>query len=611
MDLELRFQHMKLRAKILLIMSSTTLALIIILYGFAQVTMLRTAAEMEEDDARQNVRRALNAFSDELEKMLSITRDYASWDDTYAFMIDRNEKYVETNLVDETFLNLKLNLMLFVNTDGQIVFQRGFDLRKGCEIQIPSGMLEHIGPNSPLVHHSNERSAVAGVLILPEGPLIVTSAPILTSRYTGPIRGALIMGRYLDSDEVSRLSETAHLSINIFQVDDSKLPSDFQTATTSLLADRSEIFVRPLSEESVSGYSLIKDIYGEPALVLRVDLPRNVYNEAKRNVAYFIYSMLLSASAYAVAIIILVEKSITSRVIRLERMVDEVGRTGNVATRIPVTGRDEISSLTENVNGMLEQLEEHQRQIRRHLEHLEELVEERTRKLLRYERLAAIGEVAMMVGHDLRNPLQVMMNIVYLAGEHLKSILPNVPDHDKAEQIRELCSSMEEQIEYMNKIVSDLQDFGRPLQPQFQPTNLTRLIEDTVSNIKKPETVEISLNFKDEFPDLKIDGAMIQRALTNLIINAIQAMPEGGRITITTLRRGAVALINVQDTGEGIPEENLDKLFKPFFTTKAKGQGLGLPVTKRIVEAHGGAIKVESKVGVGTKFTIELPLKEG
>ncbi|MBS7655816.1 HAMP domain-containing protein [Candidatus Bathyarchaeota archaeon] len=602
---------MKLRTKIMLIMSLTTLALIIILYGFAQVAMVRTAVKIEEDDTRQNVRRALNAFSDELEKMLSMTRDYASWDDTYAFMIDRNEKYVKTNLVDETFLNLRLNLMLFVNTDGQIVFQRGFDLRKGCETQIPPSMLEHINPNSPLLHHSNERNAVAGILILPEGPLIVTSAPILTSRYTGPIRGTLIMGRYLNSDEVSRLSQTTHLLINIFQVDDSKLPSDFQTATTFLLTNRSEIFIKPLNEKSIAGYSLINDIYGEPALILRVDLPRNVYNEAKQNTAYFIYSMLLSASAYAVAIILLVERSITSRVIRLERMVDEIGRTKNVAVRIPVTGKDEISSLTENVNSMLEQLEEHQRQIRHYLEHLEELVEERTKKLLEYEKLATIGEVAMMVGHDLRNPLQVMMNIVYLAGEYLKSILPNVPDHDKAEQIRELCSSMEEQIEYMNKIVSDLQDFGRPLQPQFQPTNLMRLIENTVSNIRKPETVKISLNFKDEFPNLKIDGVMIQRALTNLITNAIQAMPKGGRITIMTLRRGDIALINVQDTGEGIPEEKLDKLFKPFFTTKAKGQGLGLTVTKRIVEAHGGAIKVESKVGVGTTFTIELPLKEG
>lgn len=725
---------MKLRMKILLIMSSTTLALMVVLYGFTQMTMIRTATEMEKEDARQNVMRALNALSDELEKMLSITRDYASWDDTYTFMIDRNEKYVETNLVDETFLNLKLNLMLFVNTDGQIVFQKGFDLKKERETQIPPSMLEHTGPNSPLVHFSNEQGALAGILILPEGPLIVTSAPILTSTYTGPIRGALIMGRYLDSNEVSRLGQTAHLSINIFQIDDSNLLTDFQTTTASPLPDQDEVFIKPLNEESIAGYALINDIYGEPALVLRVDLPRNVYNEAKRNMAYFIYSMLFSASAYAVAIILLVERSTISRLTGLERIVDRIRNTGDVSARIPVTGRDEISSLAENVNAMLEQLEERQRQLaaerdkldlvtqnlgaglalisremkvlwankiwkrtfgefegetcyevqkqrghpcarcgvrevfekglesvayeqlrkgvdgesiwleimatplrdgdgrvtaaleltvpiterkrmeeelRRHLEHMEELVEERTRKLVEYEKLAAIGKTAMMVGHDLRNPLQVMMNIVYLAGEHLKSILPNVPNHDKAEQIKKLCSSMEEQIEYMNKIVSDLQDFARPLQPHFQPTNLTRLIEETVSTIRKPETVEVSLNFEDELPDLKVDGAMIRRALTNLITNAIQAMPKGGRITVTTSRKGDVALISVQDTGEGVPKENLDKLFKPFFTTKARGQGLGLPVTKRIVESHGGAIKVESEVGVGATFTIELPIKEG
>jgi PAS domain S-box-containing protein len=723
---------MRLRIKILSIMSLTTLALIIILYGFTQITILRTAIEMEKDATRQDVDRALNALSDELEEMLSITRDYASWDDTYAFVIDRNENYIETNLVDETFINLRLNLMLFIDKNGQIVFQKGFDLKEKKETSIPQGLLEHIDSNNPLVHHPNEQSTLAGIIILPRGPMIVTSAPILTSSYMGPIRGALIMGRYLDSDEISRLSQKTHLSINIVQINDSKLPTDFQTATLSTLVDRNEFVIRPLNENTVAGYALINDIYGKPALVLRVDLPRNTYNEAKRNIAYFIYSLVFSASAFAAAITLLVEKSIISRVTKLERMVDEIGKTGNMATRIPVTGRDEISSLTENVNNMLEQLEERQQQLvterdkldlvtqnlgaglalisnsmkilwankiwkktfgdfegktcqealkqsgepcprcgaqeifekgldrvayeqlrkdmdgnliwleviatplkdrdgrasaaleltvpiterkqmeeelRRHLEHLEELVEERTRKMLEYEKLAAVGETAMMIGHDLRNPLQVMMNIVYLAGEHLRSILPNVPDPDKANQIKGLCSSMEEQIEYMNKIVSDLQDFARPLQPRFQPTNLTQLIKDTVLTIRKPETVKISLNFKHEFPDLKIDGAMMRRALTNLITNAVQSMPRGGEITVTTSKRGKTALISVEDTGEGISKENLTKLFKPFFTTKAKGQGLGLPVTKRIVEAHGGVIKVKSKVGVGTTFTIELPIK--
>jgi hypothetical protein len=658
-----------------------------------------------------------------------MTRDYAAWDDTYTFVVDRNQEYVEKNLVDSTFINLGLNLILIVNPSGEIVFQKGFDLQQKREIPISSSILNHISADSPLVHHSNEESMVEGIIVLAEGWLLVASSPILTSKYSGPIRGAFVMGRYLDSEEITSLGQTAHLSISINRIDDLKLPSDFQMAWQELLEGRNEIVVIPLDEDSVAGYALIDDVYGKPSLVLRVDLPREIYKEAQKNATYFIYSLIVTASTFSVAIALLIERLVVSRVTRLDDMVKRIGKRGDMSARVPATGNDEISSLGNSINNMLALLEEHRRELsterdklelvtknvgaglavvsrdfkiewaneiwkevfgdiegrscdgsciqqrsncgvreifekglervvheqvrrdkdgntswlevistpirdrdgnvtgaleltvpiterkqmenelRKHLEHLEALVEERTRKLVDYERLAAIGQTAMMVGHDLRNPLQVMMNTVYLAGEHLKMILPYVKDPKRAEEIQGLCSSMEEQIDYMNKIVSDLQDFARPLKPQLSETDMSQLIGDIVSTIRRPENIEVLIDIQNEFRKLRVDAAMLRRALTNLITNAIQSMPKGGRVTIKITRKGDNALISIEDTGVGIPEENLKRLFQPLFTTKAKGQGLGLPVTKRIVEAHGGKINVKSKVGAGTTFTIELPIE--
>ncbi|MEM3430645.1 MAG: ATP-binding protein, partial [Candidatus Bathyarchaeia archaeon] len=129
-----------------------------------------------------------------------------------------------------------------------------------------------------------------------------------------------------------------------------------------------------------------------------------------------------------------------------------------------------------------------------------------------------------------------------------------------------------------------------------------------ISTINIPENIKVTLNV-DRETTLKVDPDLIRRLFTNLITNAIQAMPDGGQLTIKTSKNDREVSISFQDTGVGIPEENINRLFDPFFTTKAKGQGLGLSICKRIVEAHEGSISVESKVGVGSTFTVKLPIK--
>jgi PAS domain S-box-containing protein len=222
-------------------------------------------------------------------------------------------------------------------------------------------------------------------------------------------------------------------------------------------------------------------------------------------------------------------------------------------------------------------------------------------ELAKSHRLAAIGETSAMIGHDLRNPLQGIAGIVYLAKKNFES--RKAADRKAGAA---LLDTIEEQVMYMDKIVSDLQDYAQPLAPQLTETNLPNLIRQTLSTIKIPETVKVSMKIEKLANNAMIDSTLMMRTLTNLVINAIQAMPKRGKLTIRTRNRGDSIFLTVEDTGVGIPRKNLTKIFNPFFTTKAKGQGLGLAVCKRLVEAQGGTITVKSKPRKGSAITIKL-----
>jgi len=219
-------------------------------------------------------------------------------------------------------------------------------------------------------------------------------------------------------------------------------------------------------------------------------------------------------------------------------------------------------------------------------------------------RFATIGETTAIIGHDLRNPLQTIVLTTHL----MRAKYKNVPSPAMKQGLGELLESIEERAIYMDKIVSDLQDYARRLKPKLVETSLRKLIDDSLSTVKVPENVEVSILVEEEQSSrLRVDLTMMSRALTNLITNAVQAMPEGGRLTIKSSATEDAALISVQDTGVGIPEKNLGRLFEPLFTTKAQGMGLGLSVCRRLVKAHNGTILVDSEVGRGSTFTVKIP----
>jgi signal transduction histidine kinase len=265
---------------------------------------------------------------------------------------------------------------------------------------------------------------------------------------------------------------------------------------------------------------------------------------------------------------------------KLNHQVSDLSKQDRTAKRLPTKGNDEIGTLTQSINGMLDKIEDN------------------TDKLQKAERFSAIGELATMVAHDLRNPLQG----IAVAAFYLKRKI-------KTDGEKKMIEQIDEDVRYSDKIINDLLDYSREIRLDQISASPRCLLWKALSIACVPERIKLVDELTDE-PTVRADVDGIVRVFINLLTNAVDAMPSGGTLTVRCNAEDKMARFQFIDTGEGIKPENRVKLFQPLFTTKAKGMGFGLSICKRIVDAHGGKIVVESKVGKGTTFNIYLPLAQ-
>jgi len=220
---------------------------------------------------------------------------------------------------------------------------------------------------------------------------------------------------------------------------------------------------------------------------------------------------------------------------------------------------------------------------------------------LRQEKLVMLGQLAGGVGHELRNPLGSIKNATYF----LKMAL-----EDPEPEVKESLEILEKEVNISETIINSLLGFARPKPPLFQKLNINSVIHNSISRIKIPDNVEILEELNESLEPFLGDPDQLAHILNNLILNATQAMPNGGRVCIKTESpRSGYINISISDTGIGIKKEDIEKIFKPLYTTKAKGIGLGLAISKIMIENHSGKIYVQSNVGTGSTFTIELPIR--
>ncbi len=707
-----------LRGKTLLIIVITVFALVGGLYALGRIVLLRGYSNLEADFARDDMERVSSALSNDLAILDRTNADYSSWDATYAFLSGNRPAYAQSDFPASALPELKINSVVILDNSGKEVFSRGYDLVARRETPVPFDLPDHLNPGSPPATDTTESNKVLGIVLLKSGPVMIDSRPVLTTASQGPIAGTIIMARALDTLEISRLASITHLSIDLERLDEPLSGDDLHRKLVRT-ARPNTVQIEAGRNDTVAAYEEVADVEGHPAVLLRVTLPREIYQQGQTTLVQFLLLLLAAGAAFCAVTLYLLERTVVSRVARLSERITEIGTSGDLSGRVAVEGDDELGFLGSAINGMLEDLE--RAQAERHegrarlgmmiekmpavlwttdkelrftsgvgagLEHLglrsNEIVgltlyqyfqandpgfpaiaahlkalageavtyemewkkrafethvqalrdsegavigvigvalditdrKQLADQLRQSQKMQAIGELAGGVAHDFNNLLMVVKG-------HAEILLSRLPE---SSPLRNNVEQVDGAADRAASLTRQLLAFSRMqvLQPRVLDLNevvggLTKMFSRVIG-----ENIEMVFVPGARLGRVKADRTQIEQVLLNLVVNARDAMPNGGRVTIGTsnayldreysvkhhsLQPGHWIMLTVSDTGCGMDAQTQSRIFEPFFTTKAqgKGTGLGLATVYGVVKQSGGFIYVYSEVGRGTTFKIYLP----
>ncbi|HQR38709.1 MAG TPA: ATP-binding protein [Blastocatellia bacterium] len=298
--------------------------------------------------------------------------------------------------------------------------------------------------------------------------------------------------------------------------------------------------------------------------------------------------LTLGVFVLAVVLTILLVWRFTRPISQLSEAADRVAR-GDLSFSVDIHRRDEMGQLARTFNGMIGGLK-----AKAELED----------RLNNAERAAVIGRLTSAIAHEIRNPL----NFINLSIDHVRSKFPPADPADR-QRFDKLLGSIKEETARLNRLVTDVLTFGRPANMNVRTFDVRSVLNQVLALVHAQadqQGITIETNVPDQPVEISADQEKLVSCFSNIAINALQAMPSGGRLTVTLDRTGDATRVVFEDTGEGISEAALDRVFEPYYSTKDTGTGLGLAVTKKIVDEHGGSISVASVPGKGTSFTVEL-----
>ena len=563
---------MRILWKASLIIALTILGLVCVTYYTSSSTMMEPYLKLEDQQALHNIERILLVVQGELSNLNTTARDFSVQNETYNFIKSRNVDYISNSLADSFFVSQRLNFVIFFDRLRKVVFARAFDLNSSQPTIFPISFLFSLARNNLLLTHDSPKSSVIGILNGPNIPALVASSPIVANNQ-GPIYGTLIIGRYLDGHETEYLQAIAGVPVTAIWGSEAVNSKTLQDGSTQVNVEAN----------SITASTMLTDVNGQPSVILETSINRNISIQGALTIQHFLWITLFEGAIFAALTIVVLQEQVFKRLNRLSVNLNEIGNIGNVLKRLPIDHHnDELTSLTDNTNRMLQE------------------IETSNARLTQNERLAAIGELALMVGHDLRNPLQ---SIIVAHSVLMNQLTP------KDETSKPMLDIIKESVEYADKIVKNLSEYSKEPKVNLTQTTINSIINNAITTLQVPNTVLVKLPENDY--SLTADARAMQEVFTNLIRNAIDAMPNGGILTMTTSKRNGDLSIDVSDTGIGIPKQVMENLGKPLQTTKAKGLGLGLAISKRIVEAHAGTLAAETIHGKGSTFTVTLRANNG
>jgi two-component system, cell cycle sensor histidine kinase and response regulator CckA len=368
-----------LRRTTLLSMLITVVLLVAGIFGVACAVILNNFEKLERAEAEQNLDRAVDALDASVLGLSRVTTDYSSWDQAYSFVQHGNPEFTKSEFPDVTLANLKLNFVAIVDPSNRLLFTKGYDLENLKVTAFPADLAKRLQTPSSFSHFTDPEGKAGGLIMLENGPALIVAQPILTSDNHGPVEGAVIMGRWLDAQEVDSIGATAHLDLEFVPLQSSGM-SAHDSAAMLRLSSAFPRLVAPVDSRTMVAYHLLNDVDGKPAGLLRMTSARTMYQQCRVSLLQFLVLLLASAAAFTAITLFVIERLVLSRVANLSKSVAAVGEGGDLAARVEIGGNDEVADLSASINQMLDALEKSQ----------EKAAEQSARLQIMVERMPAV-----------------------------------------------------------------------------------------------------------------------------------------------------------------------------------------------------------------------------
>lgn len=593
---------MSLRWKLVAILSVCVALYTALISLILFLVILPSFSDRELSEGREDLNRLTEQVEREVESVDALCGDWSAWDDMYQFVIEpdpaRIAAYEELNLNLLWYRQNQLNLLYVINVKGEVVWGRVYQdpmVTKASPVPVAEFAAEPWPLSNPLLCRPPDWAPHSGVLPTSIGLMMVSCRPIKDSRMQAEPQGTLVMGRLLDDSMTHRICRLAQVRGGLISAG-----GDLSAIERQALAAGTggESVVVEKDRQVVRLYTAMNGVLGTPVLVVRADTARDITAGGNGAVLFALMSTLMAAILVFAVVMVLLRWAVVTPLRLLTQHVTGVAAEGKLnLLDIPRRG-DELGVLAREFNRMMQRIQEdtNRRQA------AEETLRDSQAQVLRAQHLAELGEMGATIAHEVRNPITGISSAM--------QVLRN--SHPVDEARRELMDDMLANVGRVEGIVQRALVFARRWKPAKQPTDLYALTAKVCEEARARRLCDGARLHVEPRGKLvaPADSVLIEQVLWNLLENAVEAVGEvsgPGEIRCRFEETMDAVRIIVEDTGSGISPAAADNLFRPFFTTKTNGTGLGLVVCKKIVEAHGGKITLNGRPGPGTEAVVELP----